>query len=247
MLTSQYPHRCIPNHDGALPDGARTVATAFGDAGYSTAYYGKWHVDGRIHREAETRPVFQHVNRYVHGHDASGQEVGQYKPEGYETDALTDLLIADLERRRSDEPFFSVLSVQPPHSPYVAPPEFLERYSAEEIVLRPNVPPVERFRSEARESLAGYYAMIEDLDANVGRVIETLARTGLAENTYVVFFSDHGDMHGSQARTLKCVPWEASIRIPFIVRGPQKPATEITENTEEGPLDVHRDLHCVGA
>ena len=61
--------------------------------------------------------------------------------------------------------------------------------------------------------------MIENLDWNVGRVLQTLGDTGLADQTILIFFSDHGDMHGSQARILKCVPWEESIRIPFLVCG----------------------------
>ncbi|MAT76674.1 hypothetical protein CMK14_16205 [Candidatus Poribacteria bacterium] len=61
---------------------------------------------------------------------------------------------------------------------------------------RPNVPLVDRVRQEAQQSLAGYYAMIENLDWNVGRVLQTLEETGLADQTILIFFSDHGDMHG---------------------------------------------------
>jgi arylsulfatase A-like enzyme len=116
-----------------------------------------------------------------------------------------------------DQPFFAVLSVQPPHSPYVAPPEWLARHRAEDIQLRPNVPPVPRVQDAARQDLAAYYAMIENLDWNVGRVLAALRENGLAERTIVVFFSDHGDMHGSHGRILKCVPYEESIRIPLLV------------------------------
>ena len=240
LLTSQYPHRCIPGHDIALPNGMPTVATAFSHSGYQTAYIGKWHVDGAVHRLSDTRPAFQYVdpsrrgdfdywlgyennnNQYdcwVHGHYEDGTPIDSYKLHGYETDALTDLLIEYLGNRSLDQPFFVVLSVQPPHSPYIAPPKFMERHRSEAIQLRPNVPSVDRVQQQARHSLAGYYAMIENLDWNVGRILQTLGNTGLADQTILVFFSDHGDMHGSQARILKCVPWEESIRIPFLVCG----------------------------
>ena len=240
LLTSQYPHRCIPGHDIALPNGMPTVATAFSHSGYQTAYIGKWHVDGAVHRLPDTRPAFQYVdpsrrgdfdywlgyennnNQYdcwVHGHYEDGTPIDSYKLHGYETDALTDLLIEYLGNRSLDQPFFVVLSVQPPHSPYIAPPKFMERHRSEAIQLRPNVPSVDRVQQQARHSLAGYYAMIENLDWNVGRILQTLGNTGLADQTILVFFSDHGDMHGSQARILKCVPWEESIRIPFLVCG----------------------------
>ena len=240
LLTSQYPHRCIPGHDIALPNGMPTVATAFSHSGYQTAYIGKWHGDGAVHRLSDTRPAFQYVdpsrrgdfdywlgyennnNQYdcwVHGHYEDGTPIDSYKLHGYETDALTDLLIEYLGNRSLDQPFFVALSVQPPHSPYIAPPKFMERHRSEAIQLRPNVPSVDRVQQQARHSLAGYYAMIENLDWNVGRILQTLGNTGLADQTILVFFSDHGDMHGSQARILKCVPWEESIRIPFLVCG----------------------------
>ena len=240
LLTSQYPHRCIPGHDIALPSGMPTVATAFNHSGYQTAYLGKWHVDGAVHRLADTRPAFQYVDPsrrgdfdywlgyennnsqydcWVHGHYEDGIPIDSYKLHGYETDALTDLLIEYLRDRSLDQPFFVALSVQPPHSPYIAPPKFMERHRPEEIELRPNVPSVDYVQQQARRSLAGYYAMIENLDWNVGRILQTLGDTGLADQTILIFFSDHGDMHGSQARILKCVPWEESIRIPFLVCG----------------------------
>ncbi len=260
MLTGRWPHQCVPGHDLPLPDGMPTIAHAFRQAGYRTAYFGKWHVDGFTNRPSNTRAAFQTVQRsrrggfdcwlgyennnaqydcWVHGHDEDGSEVPRWKLAGYETDELTDLLLNYLRRRASGgrrpneqpaagdveaagasvrrEPFFAVLSVQPPHPPYVAPARFVSRFTAEEVVLRPNVPPVERVRARARRDLAGYCAMIENLDWNMGRILDGLRKLGLADDTVVVFFSDHGDMLGSHGRFLKCVPHEESIRIPFIV------------------------------
>jgi arylsulfatase A-like enzyme len=243
LLTSQYPHKCVPGHDHAMPDGMPTVATAMRDAGYRTAFFGKWHVDGADNRPQDTRDVFQNVRPergggfgtwlgyelnnsqwdcWVHGHDESGSPVEHHRLPGYETDALTDLLIGYVKDRGMGEsstgkPFFAVLSVQPPHSPYLAPPEWMARHRADDIQLRPNVPNVPRIVDEARRDLAGYYAMVENLDWNVGRVEAALKESGLHDTTYVVFFSDHGDMHGSHGLVLKCVPYEESIRNPFIV------------------------------
>jgi Arylsulfatase A and related enzymes len=63
--------------------------------------------------------------------------------------------------------------------------------------------------------------MIENLDWNVGRVRSALATAGLDHDTHLVFFSDHGDMHGSHGQFRKTSPWEESIRVPFIVGGIQ--------------------------
>jgi arylsulfatase A-like enzyme len=162
---------------------------------------------------------------WVHG--GVGEEAFHYRLPGYETDCLTDLLIDYLRKqgqaRRggSEQPFFAVLSVQPPHNPYLAPVEYMARHTPGRVQLRPNVPPVPRVQAQARRDLAGAYAMIENLDWNVGRVRETLVEEGLDLDTHLVFFSDHGDLHGSHGQFKKTAPWEESVRVPFIVGGLQ--------------------------
>ncbi|WP_308636273.1 sulfatase-like hydrolase/transferase [Paenibacillus silvisoli] len=140
-----------------------------------------------------------------------------YRLNGFETDKLTDIMIDYLHERADEQggpeerPFFGVLSVQPPHDPYFAPAEF-RRHTKETIAFRPNVPDVPRIRDAAGRDLAGYYAMIENLDFNVGRVVDTLRNLNLLENTQILFFSDHGDMHGSHGQFRKTNPYEESIR-----------------------------------
>lgn len=239
LLTSRYPHECIPGHEYPLPDGMPTVAHPFNAAGYDTAYFGKWHVDGM--KERTGRAAFHTVPRarrggfqlwlgyennnaqwdsWVHGHTANGTEVPHYRLPTYETDALTDLLLDYLRQpERQQRPFFAVLSVQPPHDPYVAPEEWMRRHTPGQIVLRPNVPDVPRVVDRARRQLAGYYAMIENLDWNLGRIRAALAAAGLADDTHLMFFSDHGDQFGSHGQFLKTAPWEEAIRVPFLMAG----------------------------
>ncbi|MCZ9340422.1 sulfatase-like hydrolase/transferase, partial [Streptomyces sp. TRM76130] len=144
---------------------------------------------------------------------------------GYETDGLTDILLdwlGEQTRERAGQPFFAVLSVQPPHNPYTAPAEDMARHTPGEVRLRPNVPDVPRITERARRDLAGYYAAIERVDHNVGRVRAALDTLGLADRTYLVFLSDHGDLHGSHGQWHKTAPWEESIRIPFLIGGPSR-------------------------
>jgi arylsulfatase A-like enzyme len=61
--------------------------------------------------------------------------------------------------------------------------------------------------------------MIENLDWNIGRIRQALTDAGLADNTHILFFSDHGDMHGSHGAFRKVSPWEEAIRVPFIIGG----------------------------
>jgi arylsulfatase A-like enzyme len=237
LLTGRYPHHAIPGHQYPLPEGQPTIAHVFRDAGYKTAYFGKWHLDG--FKEAAGLRAAMHIvpphrrggfdtwlgyennnsqwDSWVHG----GQEASafHYRLPRYESDALTDLLIQYLRDQQAQQPFFAVLSVQTPHDPYVAPAEWMQRHTPAKIEFRANVPQVSWVRDRASRDLAGYYAMIENLDWNLGRIRTTLDALGLAHNTHILFFSDHGDMHGSHGQFLKTSPWEEAIRVPFIMGG----------------------------
>ena len=253
LLSGTYPHQngAIRPPSPLLPE-IPTIAIPFNQVGYHTAYFGKWHLDGSNSRQhfipPERRGGFQYwmgyennnnqQECYVHGSEGDDP----VRLAGYETDALTDLLIQHLQDHLnfstdavgqsapngySDgldqldyQPFFAVLSVQPPHGPYVSPtnPDHgCRRIHPAEIQFRPNVPEVSWIRERAAVDLAGYYSMIENLDYNLGRLRQALKQMSIDRETYLVFFSDHGDMIGSHAQWGKSSPWEESIRIPFIV------------------------------
>ena len=242
LLTSRYPHECVPGHEYPLPEGMPTVADVFNEHDFDTAYFGKWHLGGFEERNGRAAMFITDPNRrggfdtwvgyennnsqwdtWVHGGEGDG--AFHYRLPGFETDCLTDLLIdyvrrqAESRKAGSGKPFFAVLSVQPPHNPYVAPAEWMAGHAPGQVELRPNVPPVAWVEERARRELAGYYAQIENLDWNVGRVREALAEAGLDLDTNLIFFSDHGDNHGSHGQFLKTSPLEESVRVPFIIGG----------------------------
>ncbi len=238
LLTGLYPHQCgVIRTPQALDPAIPTIAASFRAAGYHTAYVGKWHLDGSNAVEhyvpSERRGGFDYWIGYENNnnqHEAYVHGGGDEKPRrlpSYETDALTDLLIEHLTQHTSGRsadgdypPFFAVLSVQPPHNPYVPPtnPSYAPsgRRPAS-IVFRPNVPHVRWVREQAALDLDGYYGMIENLDWNLGRLRDALRRLNVDRETWLIFFSDHGDMLGSHGQWHKSSPWEESIRIPFIV------------------------------
>jgi arylsulfatase A-like enzyme len=239
VLTGLYPHKCVPGHEHQLPENQRTIAHAFREHGYHTAYFGKWHLDGGYYNgngraalhivPPERQGGFNfwlgyHNNNkqwdsWVHG--GKNGEIEPYRLPGYETDALTDLFIEHIKKHiegTSGRPFFAVLSVQPPHNPYAAPAMF-RRHNPASLLMRPNVPCIPRIQEQARFGLAGAYAMIENLDYNIGRIINFLMETGLYFDTHILYFSDHGDMHGSHGHFMKTSPYEESIRVPFIIGG----------------------------
>jgi arylsulfatase A-like enzyme len=234
----------VPGHEYPLPEGQPTITTPLKAAGYHTAYFGKYHLGGfhesngraamyiippRQRGGFDTWVGYENNNSqydcWVHG--GEGKDAFHYRLPGYETDALTDLLINYIKERAAEQragkgrPFFAACSVQPPHDPYVAPGEYRRQWSEGTVQFRANVPPVEAIRRQAAHEMAGYYAMVSNLDFNFGRLQQALAKEGLAENTHLMFFSDHGDMLGSQGAFRKTSPFEESIRIPFFIAGEQ--------------------------
>ena len=244
MLTGRYPHHCVPGHEYPLPDGQPTLTEPLKSAGYQTAYFGKWHLAGfhesegraaKFITDPDKRGGFDQWTGYDNNnsqydswvHGGRGKDAFLYRLPGYETDCLTDLLLRYIrdrgaEAKRADgKPFFAVLSVQPPHNPYVAPPDYMRRHNPAAIQLRPNVARDPVIEDQARRDLAGYYAQIENWDYNIGRILSALREQDLLFHTHLLFFADHGDMHGSHGQYKKMTPYEESIRIPFVISGEQ--------------------------
>ncbi|WP_269523076.1 sulfatase-like hydrolase/transferase [Coraliomargarita parva] len=236
MLTSRYAHNhSVQLHEDRLDPSYAVVTDVMNEHGYDTVYLGKWHIAGFKERNGraatwtvpkECRGRFKtwigYENNnsqwdcYLHGHDGD-REIEHFKLKAYEADSLTDMALERIRaRREGDPPLFMVVSVQPPHIPGLAPAKN-RRYQAQQLDLRPNVP--QMTESQARFDLSGYYAQIENVDHNVGRIMDELREQDMIDQTHVMFFSDHGDMMGSHGRFGKCVPYEESVRVPFIIGG----------------------------
>ncbi|MGC4110687.1 MAG: sulfatase-like hydrolase/transferase [Nocardioides sp.] len=85
---------------------------------------------------------------------------------------------------------------------------------------RTPVPTISAYGRNLDEYLRLYYALVTQVDANVGRILNALERSGAAGNTLVIFTADHGDMQGSHGLLNKCLPHEMSSGVPLIVRSP---------------------------
>jgi len=161
----------------------------------------------------------------------------QYFPAGvYEPDGQTDLAMDWLRchAKKSSRPFALFLSWGTPHAPWNTgnvPAEYYAHFSGTSLPNPPNYKPAndepysdnwsdlssaDRANLEAWRRI--YYAMTENLDWNFGRFMQFLTDEGLADNTIVVFTSDHGEMFGSQGRAAKNTFYEEAARIPFLVR-----------------------------
>jgi arylsulfatase A-like enzyme len=228
LLTGQYPLRHgVFLNDVRLSNKAVSLAQAYQDAGYKTAYIGKWHLDGD-HRSAfiprDRRHGFEFWKALgcTHAYNNSfyyGDEDVKLKWDGYDAIAQTRAAQQYIREHTDGPPFLLVLSWGPPHGPYeTAPQKYRDLFKPDDITLRPNVP--EADKDTARRIIAGYYAHIAALDDCIGDLLGTLREAGIERDTIFVFTSDHGDLLCSHGQRNKQQPYDESIRVPFLLRYP---------------------------
>jgi iduronate 2-sulfatase len=158
-----------------------------------------------------------------------------------------------LERfKRESRPFFLGVGFYRPHTPYVAPQKWFDLYPADRIKL-PALSADDRSRTPTaaygsfypeqdtmsddlrRKAIQGYQATISFMDAQVGRVIEALDRLGLAQNTIVIFASDHGYHLGDHGLWQKRSLFERSARVPLII---SVPGTKVAGRRAAAPVEL---------
>ena len=233
LLTGRYPHRtgAITQHEihGLDRIALRevTVADAFQAAGYRTSLVGKWHngtFDRRFEPNARGFEEFtgfcggwSDYYRYFLRRNDSVERVGGR----YMTDLLTDEAVAFVRRNRG-RPFFLYLPYSAPHSPFQAREDWVAPHRERGL----------------NRIVATTYAMIERMDAGIGRVLETLEEEGLSDNTIVAFTSDNGpaffnppymleegeptfnERYNAALRGSKGWIYEGGIRVPMVLRWP---------------------------
>ena len=155
------------------------------------------------------------------------------------SDGKTAEKASELIRTHKDKPFFLAVGFVRPHVPFVAPKSYFEAYPHEQMVLPPQVAndwddipdaginyvtSVNAKMSEEQEkkAIAGYYASVAFMDAQVGKVLQTLKEEGLEDNTIVIFTSDHGFHLGEHRFWMKVSLHEESVRVPLIIKVPGK-------------------------
>ena len=157
-------------------------------------------------------------------------------PDEQHTDGKVAAETIALLERHKDRPFFIAAGFYRPHCPFISPRRYFTMYPLERIpapkfspeqlaavpaaALWTNPPNWDVGEAGQREAIRAYYAAISFLDANVGRVLEALERLGLADETIVVFVSDHGYNLGARGQWMKNSLFEPSARAPLIIAGP---------------------------
>lgn len=262
ILTGQYMHhhRVIDNQR-PVPEGTVFFPQHLQQAGYETAFVGKWHMG---HDNDEPRPGFDHWVSFKGQGTYFDPELninGERRSyEGYNADLLTDQTLAWLDERDSDKPFCLYLSYKAVHFPFTPAPRHATRYEGKPIPYPATMANTEenyqtqpRWVRERRYGIHGIDHMetgaldhdpvpdfdelyenfcetIHGLDENIGRVLNHLDTTGLAETTLVVYMGDNGFALGEHGFYDKRDAFEESIRVPLLARGPGiKPGTVIEE------------------
>ncbi|MFL3657288.1 MAG: arylsulfatase [Opitutales bacterium] len=224
FLTGRYYPRTgvsgVSRGQGRLNPDETTIADIFKNNGYATGAFGKWHNGTQAPYHPNDRgfdeyygftsghwghyfsPPLDHNRRKVRGH-------------GYVVDDFTDHAI-DFIKANRDQPFFCYIPYNTPHSPMMISDEFYGKFEYQELAQHYRDPDVEDVMM-TRAALA----MCENIDWNVGRVLSTLNKLQLSDDTIVVYFSDNGpnsyrwngDMKGRKSSIE-----EGGLRSPFFIR-----------------------------
>jgi arylsulfatase A-like enzyme len=199
LLTGRYPDLVgvpgvirthITDNWGYLFPQAILLPQVLKRAGYHTALVGKWHL-GLASPNTPNERGFDHFHGFLgdmmddyynhrrHGFNYMRLNEKEIDPEGHATDLFTQWAVDYLrERAGTKQPFFLYLAYNAPHAPIQPPAEWLQRVEQREEGI-----------SDRRAKLV---ALIEHLDAGIGKVINVLKETGLADNALVFFTSDNG-------------------------------------------------------
>ena len=203
-----------------------TIADTFRAAGYATGAFGKWH-NGMQYPYHPNGRGFEEYYGFCSGHwgdyfspplEHNGQLV---RGEGFCIDDFTNKAIAFMEKSLAEgRPFFTYLPYNTPHSPMQVPDEYWQRFQDADLKMHN--------RDAEREKIDHVrcaLAMCENIDWNVGRLLEKLEEWNIADNTIVIYFCDNGpngvrwngDMKGRKGSTD-----EGGVRSPFLIRWPKK-------------------------
>ncbi len=270
--TGKYPTEtgCFRNNV-MLPGNIKTLADYIEEAGYETAYIGKWHLasDG----ELEKPPKIDHTITAIpqelrggytgfwrtadvleftsHGYDGYvfDENNNRIDFKGYRADCITDLALDFFDERDTEKPFFMTISHIEPHHQndrkhYEGPEGSKEKFK--DYILPEDL---KALKGDAEIEYPDYLGACENLDKNLGKLVEKLKEKNLYDNTIIIFASDHGshfktrnrDSHLNGYDDYKRSCHDACLRVPLVIAGgPYKGGVAVEElvSTESLPKTI---------
>ncbi len=190
-----------------------TLAELFKANGYETGIFGKWH-NGSHFPNRPTDQGFDEFIGFCAGHLTNyfdsylDSNLTEIKSKGYITDYLADKVVDFIDRKK-DKPFFCYVPFNAPHSPFQVPDAYFDKYKSKGL----------------DDELASIYGMVDNLDFNIGRLLQKLEDEGLAQNTIVIFMTDNGPngmRFNGNMKGIKGHVDEGGVRVPAIIRWPGK-------------------------
>jgi arylsulfatase A len=213
-----------------------TIPRLMKQGGYRTALFGKWHLG----EPAEFNPIHHGFDEFIgyligaadyHNHRGSWYDGLEKKDQqGYTTHLITDNAARFIEENKS-RPFFLLVAHEAVHLPFQTPADTVE-----------NRKPVSKEEMWSRERIRPKYKiMLEEMDQGVGTILNTVTRCGLAENTFVFFFSDNGAIGAGSNQPFrggKFSHYEGGHRVPAIAWWPGRIAAGTVTNELAMGMDV---------
>jgi len=246
LMTSNFVNK-LDKGKGAIGPDEKTLPQVLQQAGYHTFGTGKWHNAAPSFAKSFTDGgnifmggMSNHLKVPLHNFNPEGEynkKEAFFKPE-FSSVLFSDAAIKELETYNEDKPFFMYVAFSSPHDPRMAPKEYVDKYNTEEITLPKNYMPKHPFdngeliirdenllpfprtEGDVRGEIASYYAMISEVDENIGRILEALEKSGKADNTIIVMAGDNGLAVGQHGLVGKQNLYDHSVRVPLIINGP---------------------------
>ena len=230
LLSGQYTNRAGSWHtiNGRqfLHRNKKTIPELLQKSGYKTSLFGKWHL-GSNYPFRPTDRGFQHV--LYHKAGGVGQIMDYFgndyfddtyflneKPKkfkGYCTDIWFDEAIKWIEKNKSNkQPFFTMISTNAPHSPYIVAPKYRQIYEKYDI-----------YDKHSKDKVKDFYGMITNIDENFGKLRKKLDELQLTDNTILIFMTDNGTsaastIYNAGMRGRKNSSYDGGHRVPFFIQ-----------------------------
>lgn len=225
---------------GAIMDTREiTIAEMLIKQGYATGIFGKWHLGDTYPNRPSDQGFAQSLIHNAGGMAQVGDPNTYFKEksyfdatlwknnqrietQGYCSDVFTDAAIAFMGSNRN-QPFFAYLAFNAPHTPLEVPDYYYEKYKdqdLDEVAFVEKGYPVPPMTAKDREDARRVYAMVENIDDNIARIIDKLEKDGLMDNTIIFFLTDNGPQQRrftAGFRGTKGTVYEGGVRVPLIV------------------------------